>query len=42
MLVDLNNCRMQPCHNLVSNFVYSADSSAVAYVLCNGQIVFGA
>ncbi len=40
VLVDLNAPRMQPCHNLVSNYIYSADSSVIRYVLCDGRIVF--
>ncbi len=39
VLVDLNNIRMQPCHNLVSNWVYSADSSAISHVICDGKII---
>ena len=40
ILVDLNDVKMQPCHNLVSNFVYSADSSCIAGVLCDGKIIY--
>ncbi len=40
VLVDLSESRMQPCHNLVSNYVYSADSSVISHVLCNGRVVF--
>lgn len=40
MLVDLNAARMQPCHHLVSNIVYSADSSCVSRVFCDGREVF--
>ena len=39
VLVDLGRSSMQPCHNLLSNFVYSADSSVIRHVICNGQIV---
>ena len=39
VLVDMNNIKMQPCHNLISNWVYSADSSAVSHVLCDGKII---
>src|SRR5574344_308508 len=39
ILVDLGNSRMQPCNNLISNIVYSADSSCVKYVICDGKIV---
>ena len=40
ILVDLNDVKMQPCHNLVSNFVYSADSACIAAVLCDGEIIY--
>ena len=39
VLVDLNNPKMQPCHNLISNWVYAADSSCVRTVLCNGEVI---
>ncbi|MBO4671700.1 MAG: amidohydrolase [Bacteroidales bacterium] len=39
VLVDLSNPKMTPCHNLVSNWVYSADSSCIKYVICNGKIL---
>lgn len=39
ILVDLNNERMNPQHNLVSNWVYSADSSVIDSVICNGKFV---
>ena len=42
ILVDLGRSSMQPCHNLVSNFVYSADSSVVCHVICDGQLVYTA
>ena len=40
ILVDMNNPKMKPCHNLVSNWVYSADSSAIKAVICNGKKIF--
>ncbi len=40
ILVDLENVKMQPCHNLISNFVYSADSSCIAGVLCDGKLIY--
>lgn len=40
LLVSLSNPRLQPDYNLISNFVYAADSSCISYVLCNGQIVY--
>ena len=39
LLIDLSDIRMQPCHNLVSNFVYAADSRCIRHVLCDGRIV---
>lgn len=39
LLIDLSDIRMQPCHNLVSNFVYSADSRCIRHVICNGKAV---
>jgi len=39
ILVDLADVRMKPCHNIVSNFVYSADSVCVRKVICNGKII---
>jgi len=39
ILVDLDNERMQPLHNIIYNMVYSADSSCVDTVICNGRIL---
>ena len=39
LLVDLDNVRMRPCHNLISNFVYSADSGCIAATICDGKII---
>ena len=39
ILVSMDDPRMQPCHNLVSNWVYSADSSCIKHVICNGRIL---
>ncbi len=39
ILVDLNNHFLQPNHNLISNMVYSADSSCINTVICNGKIL---
>lgn len=39
LLVDLNNERMVPRYNIYSNWVYSANSSAIDSVICNGQFV---
>ncbi|MBI9020926.1 MAG: amidohydrolase [Verrucomicrobia bacterium] len=39
MLVDLNNARLVPGHNLIADMVYSADSSCVDTVICDGKIL---
>lgn len=39
LLVDLDAPRMTPAHNLVSNLVYSADSSVIDTVICGGRIL---
>lgn len=39
ILVDLGNPKMNPCHNLISNWVYAADSSCIKYVICNGKVL---
>lgn len=41
VLVDLGRSSMQPCHNLISNYVYSADTSVIRCVLCDGQVIYG-
>ena len=39
LLVDLNNERMVPAHDLVSNWVYAADSGCIDSVICNGRFL---
>ena len=39
LLVRLDNERMVPCFDLISNWVYSADSGAIDSVICNGRFV---
>lgn len=39
LLVRLDDPRMQPLHNLVSNWVYAAGSSCIDTVICNGRII---
>ena len=39
IIVDLAAPRMRPCYNLISNWVYAADSSCIRMVLCNGKII---
>lgn len=40
ILLDMNNIRMKPCHHIISNWIYAADSSAIAKVLCDGKIIY--
>lgn len=39
ILVDLGDIRMQPCHHLLSNWVYAAGSSCIDTVICDGNIL---
>ena len=39
ILVDLNHVRMVPGHHLVSNLVYSANSSCVDTTICDGRVL---
>ena len=39
ILIDMNNERMVPCYDLLSNFVYAADSECIDTVICNGRIL---
>jgi len=39
VLVDLNNPRLVPGYNLVDDLVYSADSSCVDTVICDGRVL---
>ena len=39
LLVDLNNPLLVPDYNLISNMVYSADSSVIDTVICNGRLL---
>lgn len=39
MLVNLNNERLVPGHNLIADMVYSADSSCIDTVICDGKIL---
>ncbi|MGN0201375.1 MAG: amidohydrolase [Candidatus Cryptobacteroides sp.] len=40
ILVDLNAERTVPCHNPVSNWVYSSTSDSVRAVICDGKIIW--
>lgn len=39
MLVDLSNERLVPGHHLIADMVYSADSSCIDTVICDGKIL---
>lgn len=39
MLVDLSNPRLAPGYNLIDDLVYSADSSCINTVICNGAVL---
>lgn len=39
ILVDLDNERMAPCYDLVSNWVYAADTSCIDSVMCDGKFL---
>ena len=39
ILVNLSDVRMQPCHHLLSNWVYAAGSSCIDTVICDGNIL---
>jgi 5-methylthioadenosine/S-adenosylhomocysteine deaminase len=39
LLVRLDDERMQPCHHLVSNWVYAACSEIIDTVICDGRIL---
>jgi len=39
LLIDLRHPLMVPCHNLISNLVYSADSSCIDTVICDGRVL---
>lgn len=40
IFVDMNDPRMIPCHNLVSNWVYSSTSNSVKAVICDGRMIW--
>jgi len=39
LLIDLQHPLMVPCHNLISNLVYAADSSCIDTVICDGRVL---
>lgn len=40
ILFNLDDVSLQPCHNITSNIVYSADSRAVSHVICDGNLIW--
>lgn len=40
ILIDINDFRMQPCHNLISNWVYAASSDCITTVICDGKVIY--
>lgn len=40
MLIRRDATQVTPCHNLVSNLVYAADTSCVSAVICDGKVLF--
>ncbi len=40
ILFNMDDASLQPCHNLTSNIVYSADSRAVSHVICDGKLIW--
>ena len=41
VLVELGEPRMQPLHQLISNWVYAADTSVIRHVICAGHVLKG-
>lgn len=39
VLLDTKKERLQPCYNLISNWVYAADCSCIAATICDGKIL---
>lgn len=39
LLVDLDNVFLTPNYNIISNIVYSADSSCICDVICDGRLI---
>lgn len=40
LLLDLENVRMKPANDIVSSWVYAADSSCIAAVICDGKFIY--
>lgn len=41
ILIGLDAPKMRPMHNLVSNWIYAADSSCIRKVFCGGRQIYG-
>ncbi len=39
ILADMRSADMSPCHNLISNWVYSASTADIRAVICDGRIL---
>lgn len=39
ILIKQNNERLVPCHDMTSNWIYSANNSAIDTVICNGKCI---
>ncbi|MEE1113185.1 MAG: amidohydrolase family protein, partial [Bacteroidales bacterium] len=39
MFVNIDNEKMQPNYNIISNLIYSADTSCVDSLMCDGKFV---
>ncbi len=39
LLIRMNNERIVPCHDIVSNWIYGANSSSIDSVICNGKFI---
>jgi len=40
VIIDMTDRRMNPCHNIISNWVYAANASCIKHVLCDGKLIY--
>ena len=40
ILIDLGDFRLNPCHNLIANWVYAASSDCITTVICDGKVIY--
>lgn len=40
LLIDMDDFRMKPNHNLIANWVYAASSDIINTVICDGRVIF--